>query len=152
MKRSLTPILLGTLVIAGVVPFILPLKNGKPLLDYRQIRAPSLPDIGVAEFGTNSVNQEPVTVYKWRGTDGEWQFGSNPPGNGIPVDVVRIELDQTVSSPPPDAGTGAPAGASDTVADVYSPTRIQHTIEQARQVQSMLNQRAKDQEAMARTE
>lgn len=150
MNRAFARILLGTVVVAAVVPFVLPLRDGRPLLDYRQIRLPGLPEIEMPAAGGDATAAAPVTFYKWRGPEGEWQFGNTPPAQGIPFEIVSVDpganLYQGISAPAPAAAT--PPSAPATVAETYSPARVQQALDQARKVQSMMNQRASDQEAV----
>ncbi|MFA5529216.1 MAG: DUF4124 domain-containing protein [Thiohalomonadaceae bacterium] len=143
MNRVIARILLGTLFLAVAVPFVLPLKQGKPLLDYRQLSLPGLPDI--PRMDTDSAPPSAVTVYRWRGTHGEWHFGNVPPAQDIPVEVVRID---------PDANTfqghsAVPARVPPvTVPGAYSAERIQQAFSQTREAQALMNSRAAEQEAV----
>ncbi len=154
MKRALGPVLLGVLVLAAVVPFVLPWKDGRPLLDYRQLRWPALPDIRLPAADTDQAAQAPVTVYKWRDAAGAWQFGGSPPDNGVPFETVSIDPGanrlQGIDPARADVVTTAHSAASPPtdVADAYSPARIQQTLEAAREVQSALNRRVEEQAAL----
>jgi hypothetical protein len=153
MRRALGPLLLGLLILAAAVPFVLPLRDGRPLLDYRRIDWPHLPDIPGPVLGGDAAPAAAVTVYKWRGDDGEWQFGGSPPAAGVPFETVsvdpeanRVEGIRSAPAEPVMAPAAAPTGA----AGAYSPARIQRTLDEAREVQSLLNQRAQQQAEVLR--
>ena len=147
MRRALGPLLLGVLILAAAVPFVLPLKDGRPLLDYRRIDWPTLPDIRMPATGGDVTPATPVTVYKWRGADGEWQFDSHPPAGGVPFEAVSVDpganLVEGIRPAPADPVTVPVAPAA--VGEAYSPGGFQRTLEEAREVQSLMNQRAEDQ-------
>jgi len=88
-------------VIVGIFPFILPLKDGKPLLKWsdismpKQLKVPALsdlpdmpdlPDVSDLYSGSSDVS---VTVYKWRDANGNWHFGDAPPAD---VSYERITV------------------------------------------------------------
>lgn len=154
MSRTFVRALLGALVLAGVIPFVLPLRDGKPLLDYRLLSAPELPRLTLPDGETASA---PVTVYKWRGADGEWQFGNAPPAQGTRFEVVTVDPEANlIQALKPQAAVAAPADPATPPAgspignpiDAYSPANIQQTLDKAQAARSAMDRHTAAQEAM----
>lgn len=153
--RTLARLLLGILVIAVAVPFVLPLRDGKPLLDYRRIRLPDLPELSLPRPGPEGDAAAAVTFYKWRDTDGGWQFDSNPPAPGIPFEIITVDPGanaiQGINAAPPEVESPA-AAAPPTLTETYSPEDIQEVLGKAREVQSLMNRRAEEQASVLRVD
>ncbi|HEX2190981.1 MAG TPA: DUF4124 domain-containing protein [Longimicrobiaceae bacterium] len=96
MQRIRLVVLLA--VLAGTVAFVAPLKDGRPLLDYREVKGPFLrPAAGVVE-GEGG-------VYKWQGEDGTWHYSNVPPEGREGVKKVK----ETITWAKGSGGSAAPA-------------------------------------------
>ena len=86
MKSSVIVLLL-LLIFAGVVPFVLPLKDGKPLLEFSwsNIKTPSLPQIpNLPNLNLGADKDEAgreVEIYRWQDAEGNWQFSNIAPSH-----------------------------------------------------------------------
>jgi hypothetical protein len=157
LKRTLVRSLLGALVLAGVVPFVLPLRDGRPLLDYRTLRAPALPRLALPDIGTGEAGSAPVTLYKWRGAEGEWQFGNAEPPAGTPferltvdpganlIQALRPELPAAAPADPAASAGGLPIASP---LDAYSPAKVQQTMDGAHAARAAMDRHSAAQEAL----
>lgn len=93
--------LIAIVIIAGIAPFMLPDGQGGRLLSWDELRWPSLTpalpdlDLGLPAGGP----AEPRTVYKWRGADGSWHYGDQPPA-GVDAQPVEVHPGQNVLPAP----------------------------------------------------
>ncbi len=152
LSRKMLRMLLLLLVFAAVVPFVYPLKNGKPLLSLEQLRLPSLPELSLPELPlpspNNAAGNGTVTAYKWRDAQGNWQFDSEPPKD---VAYETMELDPNTNliqgmkaapSPAPaePAMTEKPRQPGDGEVEFgYTPEKIEAMMEKTRQVRDALD-------------
>ena len=137
MKGTMISMLL--LLIAGAAGvFLLPLKEGKPLFDWREIKGPEMPDmaavkelsddLGLDQLGDRVnggsddayVPPAKVKVYRWQDADGNWQFSNEPPPTGVQFAEQNINPNTNVirSIPVDDAPAPQPSRS----ASVASPT------------------------------
>lgn len=145
-KRIIRTLLL-LLVFAAIAPFVYPLKNGKPLLSFEQLRLPSLPDIPLLTGG-NTSESETVTAYKWRDSQGNWQFGSEPPQD-VPYEAVELDpntnlLQRVKSAPEPAPAKRAamdktPDAGEEDVVFGYTPEKIEAMMEKTREVRDAMD-------------
>lgn len=94
-SRSLIRILLLVLILAGIAPFALPLKDGKPLLRFSDLK---LPEFKAPQWSKTLQHKlqhpeqpAPRTVYRWQGEDGSVQFGEEPPADGRPYEALTVD-------------------------------------------------------------
>jgi hypothetical protein len=125
-------------------------KTAKPLLE------------GIANvqswFGDKPVAQQPdkpantEQVYKWQDASGEWHFSNQPPPEGVASSVKIYRTDanitQAVETPPepasePAATADIPQGAAPLL-PITDPERVQQLVEDAKNVQKLMDQRVKD--------
>ncbi len=154
-------LLITALVLAVLLPFTL-LKggDGKPLMTLDKLKLPSMsmpkvPDnIKIPDLPAG--DREKDIIYKWRDARGDLHFTSSPPADGIKfttkgydpntnliqsVEVkeeepVEIEVEQPKDAKPTDNG------------NPYSPEKIGKLIDDAQNVQKLLNERMKQQDAL----
>lgn len=88
--------------LAGVAAFVVPAKDGRPLLDFRGVKAKLLRAAPVAAGGA-----EGGGVYKWKGDDGTWHYGNVPPEGREGVEKVE----ETVTWAKGPGGSAGPAAA-----------------------------------------
>lgn len=153
MSRLMLKSMLAVLVVAGAGPFILPLKDGKPLLSLSDLKAPPLPEVPFTSFeigGTSEpASNAPVVVYRWK-VGGEWNYSDEPPAEGTPYETVRTWANANVVPAEPVAKR-APAGAAGTAAGTepgrspanpieVSPMQMVESLQKAAQLQETIDQ------------
>lgn len=100
-----------------------------------------------------------TTVYRWKDTDGNVHFSNRLPEGASGVESLEIDPDANLIlgvEPSPGAPSGRPGTASDVISPAgpeavgnpYSADGVQKLIDQAKQVQELVNQRFKQQEEM----
>lgn len=158
--RKLISMLVIVLVIAGIAPFTLPMKNGEPLLKWSQLsmpRLPQFPDLSALTdlFKAKPDNRSiPLTSYKWRDSEGNWQLSDTPPKNGsyetVIVDPNTNLLQSDIPAPALEAPPSPPVKETSTQsayspAMAYDPEKVSEIMDSARNVEKILQQR-KDQQ------
>jgi hypothetical protein len=152
-------LLFVALVLAVLLPFtIIKGKDGRPLMSIDKLKTPdlSMPAVpgSINLPGTGSAKRTDV-IYQWRDAKGELHFTSEPPAKGIEytakgydpnanliqsIEVKHEEVEEVALTPqitkPADIG------------NPYSPDKIQKLIDDANNVQKIMNDRMKQQEAL----
>ncbi len=119
---------------------------------------PDLPDFGkqTSSAGRGSGGED--IFYKWHDKEGNVQFTSEPPPNGIeytakgydPNANVIQAVDTSILRPqtnPSTQSSNNPTNSADAVGNPYSPARVKKLFDDANNIENILNQRFKDQEA-----
>jgi len=162
--RLIIKSMLALLVVAVVIPFTLPLKDGGPLLKWSDIKmpgAPHIPELPKLSIFNNSGSQEvvstPVTTYKWRDSEGNWHISDTPPNN-IVYEMVTVDPNtnviQALKSPPVvEKHTALPAIEEPTQptyspAMAYNPEKVSEVMDSARNVENLLQQRKEQQDKL----
>ncbi len=92
-------ILLLILVVAAVIPFVYPWKDGKPLLSWSDIRLPQGPAIELPELPEMALPgkedsprapHQPVKLYRWQDAEGGIQFSNELPPVGVTFEIVEV--------------------------------------------------------------
>ena len=159
-------VMLAVLVIAILLPFtILKDESGDTLMSLSDLSLPDfslpsmsgkLPDADEITPGGNLLQGE-VEIYQWYDNDGNIQFSSEPPAQGIDYEVRHFDPDanviQSVNSPPKGQAVDSedqPAGAVSAdpaeIGNPYSGESIKKLFEDAKNLEKVLGQRLKDQE------
>ncbi|ALP54026.1 hypothetical protein Tel_13285 [Candidatus Tenderia electrophaga] len=152
VMAAVTSVLAGPLVYLSIVDRIG--KDNLPSL--------TLPETGIPDWLESAGNKfadrpasaggESLTVYKWRNDAGVWQFSNEPPGAGGGVETVVVAPNSSVRSFAEDAQTVvAPSDqavvdeqdVSQSVDLLPTPERVQKLIEDARNVQTLVDERGK---------
>lgn len=144
-------IFLSLLILGGAVvaPFVLPLKNGRPLLDPPAMPSvPKLPDLSSFEAAGGEAPQ-PVAVYRWRDEQGLLQLSHTPPPPGVPFETVAVNPAATntlpgAAAPKPAAAPAASPDAIPSPLEAYSGAG--RLVQDARNIQSVLEERKAQQE------
>lgn len=152
-------LMLAALVIAMALPFtILKDKNGNTLMSFDNLKLPdfSMPDLPDAKKLTSGSGQKDF-FYKWYDADGNVQFTTEPPPEGVDYTVKGYDPDtnliQAVKAPAeaapeqPSRDSAKPALDPDVLDNPYSPENVKKLIDDAKNVQKILNQRYQDQES-----
>ncbi|MDJ0881539.1 MAG: DUF4124 domain-containing protein [Gammaproteobacteria bacterium] len=153
-------LMITALVLAVLLPFtVLKGKDGRPLMSLNDLKAPDLtlpevPDAMNLPEGTKLGKREDI-IYQWRDAKGELHFTSAPPPKGVEytakgydpnanliqsIEVKHEEAQPVMAEPqikkPTDIG------------NPYSPDNIQKLIDDAHNVQQLMNERMKQQESI----
>ena len=154
--------LIVAMVIAVMLPFtVLKGKDGKPLMSLSDIKAPDLaiPKLPSAIKTPTSIKgtEGRDVVYKWKDKEGVTQFSSTPPPKGVEytskgydpdlnlIQSVKVKTEQPEESA--DETKKQVKKPSD-IGNPYSPKKIEKLFEDAKNVEKLLNDRMKQQEAM----
>ena len=159
MKKLYYRALLTIVVLACVMPFVMKGTDGRPLLQLSELKMPNLAVPGKESIDhlTDTFEQagparqpDKVTVYRWKDDQGIWHFSNteNPGGKG---ETVQVSLDRTAA--PTTANGAAPQSRPASRAEelLEEPLPILHAgevLEQARNVETVLQQRYQRQEQM----
>ena len=152
-------LMIAALLIAMALPFtVLKDDYGKPLMSLKDLKlpefsVPDLPDMPKAGNLTSGSGEKDF-FYKWYDSEGNVQFTTEPPPDGVEYTVKGYDPDtnliQAVQAPKEEvqaAGDNTPdSGAkSGGLENPYDPESIKKLMEDAKNVQNILNQRYKDQ-------
>lgn len=157
---------IAVLVLAMLLPFtILKDENGNTLMSFSDLELPdfslpSLPKAPKVDSITDSTGliDGQDTIYQWRDSEGYIQFTSELPPPGIEYQVRHFDPDanviKSVKMPSRDAPALNTGGDSEKTAEAdeqdvnpYSEDGIKKLIEDARNVEKLLNQRFQSQES-----
>lgn len=160
-------LIFAALFLAVALPFtVLKGKDGRPLMSIGDLKMPNIslpkvPDaIDVPKIPGNGGRKD--IIYQWRDADGVMQFTTQPPPAGIEYSAKGYDpntnLIQSVEIAPQPSSEGLNSeseqnqgnrveGLSD-IGSPYSPEKIEKLIDDANNVQKLLNDRMKQQEAM----
>lgn len=146
-------LLLLALVVAAVLPFITLGPNGNALLKLPDLKFPDInmteiPEDPVTQQKTVSDDVESALVYKWRDSDGHTHYTSDPPPQGVQSEMLSLRpgtnVVPTIKPPQPSKQVTKPKIEKDSLGSVYSPANVRQLIEDARNVQNILNERANE--------
>lgn len=153
--------LIAALFISMLLPFtILKGPDGNTLMSFSDIGLPdfSMPDLpsmpSAGKMGSSVDGGGQDIVYQWYDADGNVQFTTEPPPQGIEYTVKGFDPDtnviQAVELPreeaPADETTGQ-AEKMDEIGNPYDPERIEKLFEDAKNVEKLLKQRFEDADA-----
>ncbi len=128
--RRLIASLLALLIIAAILPFVLPLgEGGKPLLELPRFSAPTLPEVDPRQWLEEQPDSE-VTVYRWRDAEGNWHYGERPP-EGVAYEERVLDTNTNLIQAPP-SSRPEPAPAPSSPANPLERARgVEQTLQQA---------------------
>jgi hypothetical protein len=139
------------LALAVLIPFTLPLKDGKPLLAWNDVKLPAALKLRLPQWADGNTQEVPaqVTVYRWRDGQGVWQYGSSPPADGRPYESRTLDTaanaDLFPAAPqqeqPSDARTATAEPAQPAPLSPYSADGIQKLFEDARSLRDQSQER-----------
>jgi hypothetical protein len=159
-------LIFAALFIAVLLPFtLLKGKDGQPLMSVSDLKMPdiSLPKVASdAKLpklpGADSANKD--LVYQWHDAEGNLNFTSQPPPEGIEYTVkgydprtnliqsVQLEEEPEASESDSEQNDGALVKGTSEIGNPYSPEKIEKLFNDAKNVEKLLNDRMKQQEAM----
>lgn len=146
-------------VTVGVLGYGTYLMTGR--FPWQGLRLSEKPDIKLPEGLTLPAQKAAKQlVYKWKDTDGVWHFSTEAPADGsvfeqleidpntnviasVPVEIADEEIEPAEKSLPDKPDTG-----ESPVDFPYSPDRVKKLMDDARDVQKTLNDRAEKQKAI----
>ncbi len=139
MRRLRLIVLLAAL--AGVAAFVAPLDGGRPLLDFRAVRAKLHGASARVPAGTGETEGG---AYKWRDEDGTWHFSNVRPEGRRGVRKVKDAVTWATGS-----GAGsAPAAAGD--ADPERPRDAAELLAESRSLEGTARKRETEMEKLMR--
>lgn len=148
-------LLLAALVLAILLPFTI-LKNdqGKPMMSFSGFSLPELSDLSSGSSLKPSIDVigGKDIFYKWYDADGNLQFTTELPPDGVEYTVKGYDPNtnviQAVKLPKEEVATDEPViGTSEEQPELnsYDPQSIQKLMEETRNIEKLLNQRFENQ-------
>lgn len=160
-------LLIATLVIGLLLPFtILKGKDGKPLMSFSSLKMPEmgLPDVPSLPKSTSTglttgAGSDNTVIYQWKDSSGSIQFTNSLPPEGVEYTVKGYDPDtnviQSVKLPEETSEEEQVVQTEkklpsepDGLASVYSPEKVNKLIDDAKNVEKLLNDRLKQQNAI----
>lgn len=159
-------LIFAALFLAVLLPFtLLKGKDGRPLMSVGDLKMPaiSLPKVSNdAKLprlpASASANQD--IIYQWRDAEGSLHFTSQPPPEGTEYTVkgydprtnliqsVKLEEEPEASNSDSEQNNRAPVKEASEIGNPYSPEKVEKLFNDARNIEKLLNDRMKQQEAM----
>lgn len=157
-------LLLAALIIGLLLPFtILKGKDGQTLLSFSSLKMPdfSMPDIPSISNSTSPASTGGMEgkdiFYKWLDADGNLQFTTSPPPQGVEFTVKGYDPNTNViqsvkiprepeESDSAESGTDKKVKKASDIGSPYSPEKIEKLFEDANNIEKILNDRLKQQE------
>ena len=157
---------IAVLIIGILLPFtFLKGKDGKPLMSFGNLKMPefSLPDIPkLPDTGKDSdavLTGNTDLIYEWKDSEGRLQFSNSHPPEGIEFTVREYDPNtnviQSVEIPAKvsevkseESRTNKKVISTDGSGNIYSPEQIKKLIGDAKNVENVLNDRLKKQDAI----
>jgi hypothetical protein len=155
--------MIAALFIAMLLPFtILKDDSGNTLMSFSEISLPdfSMPDLPkISDAKTTAPLDEDLSgkdiFYKWYDSDGNIQFTSEPPPDGIQYTLKGFDPDtnviQAVNVPPKESATDEStptqekSGDPEEIGNPYSQDSIKKLFEDTKNIEKLLKQRLQDQ-------
>ena len=162
-------LLLALLVIGMLLPFtLLKGRDGKPMMSFSDIQLPdfSIPDLpelpSINATQTSDSQGESLAgkdvFYKWLDSEGNIQFTTTPPPEGVEYTLKGYDPNTNViqavkpiaEEPEQDESAQADKQISSTeeVGNPYSPEKVEKLFDDAKNIEKLLNDRLKNQEAL----
>lgn len=109
MKYLLLVVFLAVAVVLAA--WFVPLRDGRPLLEGGRLDRvfQGMEDVSGADIPDSFEGQRAPSYYKWRGPNGNWQYGDHPPP-GVQAEPVEAGRVQTLT---PEEIRGGPRDDSD---------------------------------------
>ena len=154
-------LLIAALVLSVLLPFtILKGTDGKPLMSLDKLKLPdlSLPEIpdSVKNTGLNPVSGSVDVIYQWKDEKGELHFSSTPPPDGVKFTskgydpntnlIQSVKIQEETAQP--EAEQQPEIKKASDIGNPYSPEKVEKLIKDAQNIEKLLNDRLKKQEAL----
>jgi len=158
-------LLIAALVLATLLPFtFLKGKDGRPLMSLDNLKFPSfaIPDISLPQISSETTEQGAVSpsnggsvIYEWRNQQGELNFTTMPPPKGVDFTQKsydpNMNLIQSVKVKPEQVETVSSQSRAKQVHNIgnpYAAGKVEKLMDDAQNIENLLNDRFKKQEAM----
>ena len=157
-------LMFALLFLAVMLPFtVLKGPDGGTLMSFSDIGLPdfSMPDIPSMPSGDDmksAIDGGKDVVYQWRDAEGTVQFTTEPPPAGVDFTVrdfdpntnviQAVELPVEEVEEEPEEVAESPDKVLDDPDNPYSPENVKKLIQEAKDIQKVLNERYKDQDAL----
>lgn len=157
--RFFVKIMITAVVLAVLLPFtFLKGKDGRPLMSLDRLKAPKL-EMPALPKAPGKPKQD--LIYRWTDGEGVIHFTNTPPPPGVEYTVKGYDpntnLIQSVQPEKPEepaprkavqAATKKPSEGLEGIGNPYSVEKVEKLMEDAKNVQKLLEDRAKRQEAL----
>ena len=155
-------LMITILVIGVLLPFtILKGKDGRPLLSFSDLKLPES-DIPLADKLKSAEDVDNLgsgdVIYNWTDDEGNIQFSNSPPPTGVEYTVKDYDpnlnviqaVEVTVDEPEEELNSESekPITGTGDIGNPYSPEKIEKLFEDTKNIEKLLNQRIKNQEAI----
>jgi hypothetical protein len=158
-------LMFAALFIAILLPFtILKGKDGRPLMSFSDLKMPSIslpkiPDSKPPASISKGMTGKDI-IYQWRDAEGNLNFTTQQPPAGIEYSVkgydprtnliqsVKIEEEPEVSVTDSEQNDRVQVKGASDIGNPYSPEKVEKLFNDAKNVEKLLNDRMKQQEAM----
>ncbi len=169
--RRIVKLIVGGLVVGVLLSFAyLKDEDGKALLNLSNWQVPEFefPEFPLPEMPDLPSSEEPDKtgppqlgrpIYQWSDTDGNLQFSGEPPAAGIEYTVqaydpninviLSVKTDPQESESDPQTQSPEAIGTAEDSGNAYSLEGIEKIFEDVNNIEKLLNQRFKNQEATA---
>ena len=162
--RFFIKILITLVVLAILLPFtLLKGKDGRPLMSLDKLKAPDISVPSLPASGRDGGNKD--LIYRWTDSEGVIHFTNTPPPQGVEYTVKGYDpntnLIQSVELPqdeepsvrkPVQAATKKPPGSLQEIGNPYSVEKVEKLMEDAQNVQKLLEDRLKRQEEIIQSQ
>jgi hypothetical protein len=145
-------------VMVGVVTYGTYIMTGR--VPWQGLTSLKKPDLKIPELGLPAQQAVKQRFYKWEDEDGVRHFSSEPPGDNLRYEIVEVDPNINVVAPVPlEPNEAVPEQAHEASSDKreadendspfpYSPERVKKLMDDARDVQKTLNERAEKQQEL----
>lgn len=92
-------LVIALMVAVAAAAFFVPVKDGRPLLQWGQVKAVVKNPERVLKHPrvlTGDTQQQGTTLYRWRDSNGNWQYGDVPP-TGVDAQPVNVKPARTLT-------------------------------------------------------
>lgn len=159
--------MLALLIIGGLAPFtFIKDKDGNPLMSLSDLTMPDakMPDISLPNLLDAESNPLALdgAVYKWKNKQGTWQFSSAPPPKEMAftstvydqnMNVIQAVKTPSIAEKKPEEAEEqeepedeVSSGGLSNLGKAYSPEKVKKLFDDANNLESLLNNRAKQQQ------
>lgn len=152
MIKIILKALIAVVVVIGLINYVSYLKTGKSILNFNKIPVPEISfdasDIKQFVPSISKSKAEQGDLYKWVDSNGVTQYTQKPPAEHIKFDIISVNPKANIL---PEVQTPADENSTDSKREQFTglsktPNNIEQLIEDAKNVQEVLGNRAAQQE------
>ena len=161
MMRLLFKGFLLAFIVIGLSAYLGYVKTGKWPWDMMRFKAPDIAMPSLPKLGGDSKSGETNLIYKWKDSEGGWHYSSELPEDGAVFEQIDVDpnanvmdaVKVSVEEPEPESDStkkkqkSKKAGKESDEEDpaLYSPEGVKKLMDDAKNVQELLNDRAQSQ-------